>query len=138
MVRWRDEVRTALVTTALVAAVTLGAACSGDDDDGGTDGDAAATPTTDALTVFLSIETCENDGGDGTATGTVDNEGESPAAYRIEIEFTDDESDDVLASGTDDTEIVAPGATAEWEVSAGSLGDAEPTCRTKSVTPVES
>lgn len=87
----------------------------------------------DQLPVFISIDTCDNQSGTGTSTGTIENQSSAPASYRFELDFTDASSGAVLGTGSYVTGSVAPGASTNYVVSAGSLGGAELTCRTKSI-----
>lgn len=87
----------------------------------------------DDLAAFVSIDTCDNNGGSGTSSGTIENQGDSPTAYRIEVNFTDGATGAVLGSGSDETDLVAPGASSGWTVSADGIGDSEPTCHTSRI-----
>lgn len=121
----------------LVVLVLAGAACSGDDadpDDGSPDTsppDATEPGEGETPPAFIDIQECENVGGSGTGSGTIENQGDTATAYVIEIAWVDDASGEILAQAKGTTDVVEPGAAGEWAVAAEGLGDAESvTCRT--------
>ncbi|MCC7075987.1 MAG: hypothetical protein IT198_02575 [Acidimicrobiia bacterium] len=125
------------VLLAAMFLVLAGTACSGDDSapTGGVN-DTTATDATEpgggeTPPVFIDILECENVGGSGTGSGTIENQGDTATAYVIEIAWVDDASGEVLAQAEDTTGVVEPGAAGEWAVAIEGLGDAESvTCRT--------
>ena len=82
----------------------------------------AMAPTTKAASgqtpVFIDIETCDNNGGNGNATGTIENQGTTATAYRLRVGFYDSATNKLLAEGTVDTATIQPGATGDWKITA--------------------
>jgi len=104
-------------------------ASSGQEQPSGSDGESA-------INVFVDLVECENLGGAGAASGTIENLADQPAAYRILIAFLD-AAGTPLAEGSGDTTTAAPGSTVDWSVSVGGLGDAEVSCRTADVKAID-
>ncbi len=88
--------------------------------------------TTPAL---VDIETCDNNGGTGSASGTVENDGSSPSAYRLQLGVYDSATNKLLATGSVDIATVAPGSTGDWEINTSGLGSADVVCHTISIDP---
>jgi hypothetical protein len=97
----------------------------------------ATAPTTKAASgqtpVFIDIETCDNNGGNGNATGTIENQGTTATAYRLRVGFYDSATNKLLAEGTVDTATIQPGATGDWKITASGLGSADTVCHTLGV-----
>lgn len=135
------------VSLVLIGGLVVGG-CSSDSGDGG--GATETTPTTSsassassvssggdvaaATPAFVDIVTCDNLGGSGTATGTIENIGDVAASYRLTIGFLDLASGDQLASGSQQVEAIAPGASADWTITVDGLGAAEVECKTVDFT----
>lgn len=125
----------ALAVALVAAACSGGSGAAGTADPAGTPGvtappSNAANP--DGVHAFIDIVDCESAGGVGSAAGTIENQGTEPAAYRVTMGFFD-AAGSKLGEGTADTATAAPGATVDWNVMAGGLGDTEVTCRTVAV-----
>jgi hypothetical protein len=97
----------------------------------------ATAPTTNAASgqtpVFIDIETCDNYGGNGNATGTIENQGTTATAYRLRFGIYDSATNELLAEGTVDTASIQPGATGDWKITASGLGSADILCHTLEV-----
>ncbi|MCU0269716.1 MAG: FxLYD domain-containing protein [Acidimicrobiales bacterium] len=130
---------------ALVAGLTA-PACSEDDeptddvpatessappgaDNGDDTGDAGS-----AAPALVDIEDCTNDGGEGTAAGTIENTGDETASWELTIDVLDAATEEELASATTEVTEVAPGDTGDWSVTVSGLGDADVTCETSSIS----
>jgi hypothetical protein len=121
----------------LTVAVVLGACGNGGASDAGQSSTTLTTitSTTTATTgeqasAFIDIETCDNSSGEGTASGTIENQGSSATAYHLQLGFYDSDSNALLATGNIDTTSVEPGATTDWKVSVSGLGSADVVCHT--------
>ena len=88
-----------------------------------------------AVSVFVDLVTCDNVGGSGSASGTIENMAGEATAYRIRIAFMDGDGAQV-AEGSGDTAEAAAGAAVDWSVSVTGLGGAEVSCRTLDVTAI--
>lgn len=128
----------------VVLGVLLGvAACSRDDsgtNSGGgqqsgptTGGTAATTASGGGVKALVDIVDCENDGGSGTASGTVRNQGTEAAAFKLEVGFTDVDNGKRITSGKTTTKVVEPGKEVEWSLEVDGLGDADVECSTVAV-----
>lgn len=89
---------------------------------------------TSATRAFIDLQTCDNAGGTGTATGTIENQGTKAVAYTITVGFFTAGGNKKLGAGTDTTSTVSPGASADWAVTASGLGRADPDCHTLGIT----
>ena len=87
---------------------------------------------------FVDIETCDNNGGSGTASGTIENQGTTATGYTLRIAFTDGSSKQSLATETVHLGVVQPGATGEWSLSTSGLGGADVVCHTVGLTALSS
>ncbi len=112
-------------------AVLALAACGGG---GGSDAKSSTSSTSAAkqsssTKAFVDVVTCDNAGGSGTSTGTIENQGSAAAAYTITIGFYDEDAKKV-GQGTDTTATVAPGGSADWTVTASGLDSGDLVCHT--------
>lgn len=123
--RFRTPIIRAMRVTHLALVLLLLAACGGDD------------PSSESLldiTFMNDILTCDNMDGRGIASGTIENTGGVTATFRIDLEFRDDTSDELLASGVAVVRSVEPGAAGEWTIEVEDVGEAGLTCRSKSIS----
>lgn len=114
----------------LFAAVLLGltvTACSGGDN-------APNEPSNGEASAFNTIETCDNMGGRGVATGTLENTGTRTTTYQLEMDFTDYNTGQVLATGVAMLRGIEPGMIAKWTIEADGVGDAELSCSSSSIS----
>lgn len=126
------SVRLAVAMGAVLALATCGS---------GGDGSKASPSSTakpagggkSATDAFVDVETCDNSGGRGTSTGTIENQGSTAVSYTITIGFFD-ESDKQVGTGSDTTAVVAPGGSADWAVTASGLGSNDLVCHTVDIT----
>ena len=93
-----------------------------------------ATTTTTSSTgdtpAFVDIETCDNNGGSGSASGTIENQGSTATGYRIRIAFTDASSKKSLTTEQVQLGVIQPGATGQWSLTTTGLGNADVVCHT--------
>lgn len=92
-----------------------------------------ATSGKSATNAFVDIQTCDNAGGEGSATGTIENQGSKAVVYTITIGFYDAKNKKV-GEGEDTTSSVAPGGSADWSVTASGLGSGDLVCHTVDIT----
>ncbi len=97
-------------------------------------GDSPPEVTTLDVTFMNDILTCDNVDGRGIASGTIENTGGVTATFRIDLEFRNDTSDELLASGVAVVRSVAPGEAGEWTIEVEDVGDAGLSCRSKSIS----
>ena len=90
--------------------------------------------STDPFQMFNDISTCDNVGGRGIATGTIENTGTETTTYRLEMEFTASDTGEVRGSGVVVVREVAPGDNADWTIEADGVGDGDLICATKAVS----
>jgi hypothetical protein len=91
----------------------------------------ATTSTTgEQASAFIDIETCDNSSGEGTASGTIENQGSTATAYHLQLGFYDSDSNVLLATASLDTTSVEPGEATDWKVSVSGLGNADVVCHT--------
>lgn len=91
-------------------------------------------PGSAQVTFANEIATCDNVDGRGIAGGTIENTGSVVATFRIELEFSDDTTGEVLATGVAVIRSVEPGEAGEWTIEAEAVGDAGLSCASKSIS----
>ena len=77
---------------------------------------------------FVDIQTCDNNGGSGTSSGTVENQGTVATGYHLQIGFYDSATNALLGDASTNTESAEPGASATWAIAVSDLGHAELVC----------
>lgn len=91
-------------------------------------------PSSAQVTFVNEIATCDNVDGRGIAGGTIENTGSAVATFRIELEFSDDTTGEVLAAGVAVIRSVEPGQAGEWTIEAEDVGDSGLSCASKSIS----
>lgn len=81
------------------------------------------------IPAFNSIDTCENDGGAGVASGTLQNTGTVAANFHLELAFLDDAGTE-LGRGSADLATLQPGDEGPWTIQVSGVGSEVLTCKT--------
>jgi len=137
----RDRGRIRRHVVAIPLLIALGAACGSSSSAGKQTASSTASPSSPTTRpagtaqnpAFVDIVTCDNAGGNGDASGTVENQGSTATAYRLQLGFYDSAGNKLLASGSADTATIPPGASGDWQVTVSGLGGADVVCHTVSI-----